>query len=95
MIAVFLHYLFLVTFMWMLMEGVVLYIVLVKVFVNGSEKAYIILFTVLSYGEYVHHSYTWSGIVSLSLFFVGNLTMLHYIGWICSLTAALAVSLLH
>ena len=61
MIAVFLHYLFLVTFMWMLMEGVVLYIVLVKVFVNGSEKTYIILFTVLSYGEYVHLVWQYSG----------------------------------
>ena len=50
--AVLLHYLFLVSFMWMLMEGVVLYIVLVKVFVEASKKKYyLILFTLLSYGK--------------------------------------------
>lgn len=48
--AVALHYLFLVSFMWMLMEGVVLYVLLVKVFVEGSQKKYIIWFTVASYG---------------------------------------------
>jgi uncharacterized membrane protein len=37
--------------MWMLMEGVVLYVVLVKVFIEKSKKNYLILFTVLSYGE--------------------------------------------
>ena len=31
-VAVVVHYLFLVSFMWMLMEGVVLYVILVKVF---------------------------------------------------------------
>ena len=46
-----LHYLYLVTFMWMLMEGVVLYVVLVKVFIEKSKKRYLVLFTVLSYGE--------------------------------------------
>ena len=49
--AVLLHYLYLVSFMWMLMEGVVLYVVLVKVFVQKSKKKYFILFTVLSYGK--------------------------------------------
>ena len=48
-IAVLLQYLFLVTFMWMLMEGVVLYVTLVKVFVQ-NYKYYIIGFTVASYG---------------------------------------------
>ena len=50
-VAVLLHYLFLVSFMWMLMEGVVLYILLVRVFVEGLQKTYIIGFTVVSYGE--------------------------------------------
>ena len=48
--AVVLHYLFLVSFMWMLMEGVVLYVLLVKVFVEGFQKKYIIWFTAASYG---------------------------------------------
>ena len=33
------------------MEGVVLYVLLVKVFVEGSQKKYIIWFTLISYGE--------------------------------------------
>ena len=37
--------------MWMLMEGVVLYVLLVKVFVEGSQKKYAARFTLLSYGE--------------------------------------------
>ena len=49
-IAVILEYLFLASFMWMLMEGVVLYVLLVVVFIQGKEKKYTILFTVLSYG---------------------------------------------
>ena len=49
-VAVLLHYFFLVTFMWMLMEGVVLYVVLVRVFVK-YHKRYIIAFTVISYGN--------------------------------------------
>ena len=48
-IAVLLHYFFLVTFMWMLMEGVVLYVALVRVFVK-HKKRYMIAFTVTSYG---------------------------------------------
>ena len=51
-IAVLLHYTFLVTFMWMLMEGVVLYVALVKVFVT-KPRNYIIGFTAVSYGMYV------------------------------------------
>ena len=47
--AVLLHYLYLVSFMWMLMEGVVLYVVLVKVFAKKSKKL-LIFFAVLSYG---------------------------------------------
>ena len=50
-IAILLQYLFLVTFMWMLMEGVVLYVTLVKVFVH-NHKYYIIGFTVASYGMF-------------------------------------------
>ena len=49
-IAMLLQYLFLVAFMWVLMEGVVLYVVLVKVIVQ-SQKRYIIGFTVASYGK--------------------------------------------
>ena len=48
-VAVLLHYLFLVSFMWMLMEGVVLYVILIKVFVTNTKR-YVIAFTVTSYG---------------------------------------------
>ncbi len=48
-IAVLLHYFFLVSFMWMLMEGVFLYLALVKVFITNS-KQYAIIFTSVSYG---------------------------------------------
>ncbi len=48
-VAVLLHYFFLTTFMWMLMEGAFLYLALVKVFMTNTKK-YIILFTALSYG---------------------------------------------
>ena len=48
-IAVLLHYFFLVSFMWMLMEGVVLYIILIKVFI-ADTKRYILAFTMASYG---------------------------------------------
>lgn len=48
--AVLIHYLFLVSFMWMLMEGVVLYIILVKVFVE-HKKRYLAVFMITSYGE--------------------------------------------
>ncbi|XP_064406828.1 uncharacterized protein LOC135351685 isoform X5 [Halichondria panicea] len=48
-VAVLMHYLFLVSFVWMLMEGVVLYVALVKVFVKNQKK-YIIGFTIFSYG---------------------------------------------
>ena len=48
-VAVLLHYFFLVTFMWMLMEGVVLYVALVKVFVKRT-KLYMLGFAVTSYG---------------------------------------------
>ena len=48
-IAVLLHYFFLVAFMWMLMEGVILYVVLVRVFVK-DKKRYLIAFTIASYG---------------------------------------------
>ena len=50
-IAVFLHYFFLVAFMWMLMEGVVLYLLLVKVFVAHNSMRYNLIFTVASYGS--------------------------------------------
>ena len=65
-IAVLLHYLFLVVFMWMLMEGVVLYVALVKVFVK-YYKRYIATFTVASYGQLVPKNCTKSDIVDLSL----------------------------
>ena len=49
-IAVVLQYMFLVSFMWMLMEGIVLYVTLVKVFIKNI-KHYIIAFTLISYGR--------------------------------------------
>ena len=49
-IAVLLHYLYLVMLMWMLMEGVVLYVKLVKVF-TADHKRYIAFFTIASYGK--------------------------------------------
>ena len=49
--AVIMHYLFLVSFMWMLMEGVVLYVGLVKVFVT-DQRRYMIGFFVFSYGRF-------------------------------------------
>ena len=49
-ISVLLLYLFLVMFMWMLMEGVVLYVVLIKVSVRRSQ-CYIAAFTALSFGQ--------------------------------------------
>ncbi len=48
-VAVLLHYFFLVSYMWMLMEGVFLYLALVKVFITNTKK-YLIIFTVISYG---------------------------------------------
>ena len=56
-----LHYFFLVTFMWMLMEGVVLYVALVKVFVKHTTR-YIIAFTAVSYGELITTSGTHPGL---------------------------------
>ena len=50
LVAVLLHYWFLVSFMWMLMEGVVLYVALVLVFVKRHGR-YIAAFTIISYGE--------------------------------------------
>ena len=49
-ISALLVYLFLVTFMWKLMEGVVLYVALVKVFVTHNKR-YIAAFTVFSFGQ--------------------------------------------
>ena len=49
-VAILLQYFFLTSFMWMLMEGIVLYIVLVKVFTQVNWKYYI-SFTLLSYGK--------------------------------------------
>ena len=50
LVAVLLHYWFLVSFMWMLMEGVVLYVALVRVF-DTHHGRYIAAFTISSYGE--------------------------------------------
>ena len=49
-IAVLLHYFFLVSFMWMLMEGVVLYVALVKVFAKHEKKLWMLVYAVISYG---------------------------------------------
>ena len=48
-IAILLHYFFLASFMWMLMEGVVLYVALVRVFIK-KQSLYIAGFTIVSYG---------------------------------------------
>ena len=48
-IAVLLHYFFLVSFMWMLMEGVVLYVILIKVFIPNTKR-YVFAFTMAGYG---------------------------------------------
>jgi hypothetical protein len=66
-IAVLLHYFFLVSFMWMLMEGVVLYILLVRVFATeDARKRYMVAFTLISYG----FPLLYLGILSLPLGFV-------------------------
>jgi len=49
-VAILLHYFFLTSFMWMLMEGIVLYIMLVQVFAQINWKYYT-AFTALSYGK--------------------------------------------
>ena len=49
-VAILLHYFWLVCFMWMLMEGAVLYVALVKVF-DTQHLKYVIAFTVISYGK--------------------------------------------
>ena len=49
-VAVLLNYWFLVSFMWMLMEGVVLYVALVRVFIKFHSR-YIAAFTIASYGN--------------------------------------------
>ena len=49
-VAVLNHYLLLVICMWMLMEGVVLYVKLIKVFVT-HPKRYIVFFTIASFGK--------------------------------------------
>ena len=51
LMAVILHYCFLVSFMWMLMEGVILYVILVQVFADTHHGRYIAAFTIASYGE--------------------------------------------
>ena len=48
-VAVLLHYFFLVSFMWMLMEGVILYVLLVKVFIKKKIQ-YLLIFFFASYG---------------------------------------------
>jgi hypothetical protein len=48
-VAILLHYFWLVCFMWMLMEGAVLYVALVKVF-DTQHLKYVVAFTVISYG---------------------------------------------
>ena len=50
-VAVLLHYLYLLAFMWMLLEGVIVYLVLVKVFVDVSKRKYFLFFTGLGYGN--------------------------------------------
>ena len=56
-VAALLHYWFLVSFMWMLMEGVVLYVALVRVFIKFHGR-YIAAFTIASYGK--NQKYPWN-----------------------------------
>ena len=82
LVAVLLHYWFLVSFMWMLMEGVVLYVALVLVFVKHHGR-YIAAFTLISYGEFtailyshvVHslHAFNHNYTAGLPLLYVGGL----------------------
>ena len=71
---------FLVTFMWMLMEGVVLYVALVRVFIK-HPKHYIMCFTLLSYGmliilinllvlTIIVFRYSWSIYVNYSTYWI-------------------------
>ena len=71
---------FLVTFMWMLMEGVVLYVALVRVFIK-HPKRYIVCFTLLSYGlliilinflivNLILFRYSWSIYVNYSTYWI-------------------------
>ena len=71
---------FLVTFMWMLMEGVVLYVALVRVFIK-HPKRYIMCFTLLSYGmliilinllvlTIIVFRYSWSIYVNYSTYWI-------------------------
>lgn len=54
-IAVFLHYLFLVAFSWMATEGVILYLMLVKVFPTSSEGPKKRLLFICSWGKLPCH----------------------------------------
>ena len=71
-IAVLLHYFFLVSFMWMLMEGVFLYLTLVRVFVSHTKR-YLVAFMVTCYGLPV----LYMGVLTLPLGF-GVSTGPHY-----------------
>ena len=54
-VAILLHYFFITSFMWMLMEGVVLHIMLVNVFsFKHVGRRYYIGFTLLCYGMYTY-----------------------------------------
>ena len=88
--AVIMHYLFVVSFMWMLMEGVVLYVTLVKAFIT-NHKRYMIGFFIFSYGKFIgvmSHStakfcavlqvlpsYTWPCVFPLAWLFPMSLAM--------------------
>lgn len=50
-VAVALHYLFLVAFHWMAAEGVILYLVLVKVFQRKSARKDKRMFMIICWGE--------------------------------------------
>ena len=63
-VAVLLHYIFLVSFLWMLMEGVFLYFALVKVFITDTKQC-MFSFTVVSYGL----SLLYMGLITLPLGF--------------------------
>lgn len=79
MVAALLHYLFLCAFCWMLAEGIMLYILVVKVFGKLATKWY--YFLLLGWGEfmYVHCRESGNHILLPGLQFCKALTCCCYI----------------
>ena len=93
-VAVVLQYLFLVVFMWMLMEGVVLYVALVRVFVEHHLR-YILTFTAASYGNCRLCSRCWVWGIGGSLIILWNINLSFslYLSLFLFLSLSLSLSL--